>query len=172
MNLTIRKATLQDAPDIARVHVISWQETYQGIVPQPYLDSLNINARTERWKSMLDQANSNSNVFVAILNGQLCGFIGGGRAREPVQNFDAEFYAIYLLQDAQGQGIGRLLMRRLAETLHENGLKRAMLWVLADNPTRTFYEHLGAQEISQKVIPIGGADLLEIAYGWQDLPSF
>lgn len=167
MNLSIRKATLEDAANIARVHIVSWQESYRGIVPQPYLDSLEIGARTDAWKSRLERPVST--VFVAILDGQLCGFIGGGRAREPVQDFDGEFFAIYLLDAAKGHGIGRLLMRRLAETLLANGLTKGMVWVLADNPTRNFYEHLGAREIAQKIAPVGGADLLEIAYGWQDL---
>jgi ribosomal protein S18 acetylase RimI-like enzyme len=167
MNLSIRKATIQDAANIAHVHVVSWQESYHGIVPQPYLDSLDVNERTESWKSRLHR--TDINVFVAILDGKLCGFVSGGVAREPVQDFDGEFYAIYILRAAKGQGIGRLLMRRLAETLRDKGLTKAVLWVLADNPSRHFYERLGAQEISQKIAPVGGADLLEIAYGWQDL---
>jgi ribosomal protein S18 acetylase RimI-like enzyme len=167
MNILIRKAIVEDAASIAHVHVVSWQESYRGIVPQPYLDSLDIDRRTESWKSRLDRVDSN--VFVAILDGQLCGFAGGGLAREPVQDFDGEFYAIYLLDTAKGQGIGRLLMRRLAETLRANGLAKGVLWVLADNPSRGFYERLGGQEIAQKIAPIGGVDLLEIAYGWQDL---
>jgi ribosomal protein S18 acetylase RimI-like enzyme len=167
MNLSIRRAVPNDAPDIAHVHVVSWQETYRGIVPQTYLDSLDTGARTELWKTRLGRADSN--VLVAILDGQLCGFIGGGRARQAIEDFDAEFYAIYLLDAAKGKGIGRLLMRRLAETLLADGLTKAMLWVLADNNSRLFYEHLGGQVIAQKTVPVGGADLLEIAYGWQDL---
>lgn len=166
MNLSIRKATLQDAPDIARIHVVAWQETYHGIIPQSYLDYLNIDMRTQNWKSLVDQADSN--IFVAVLDGQLCGFIGGGVVREPVEDFDAEFYAIYLFQAAKGQGIGRRLMRCLAERLRANGLAKVMLWVLADNPSRGFYERLGGQQIARKIATIGGADLLEIAYGWQD----
>ena len=167
MNLSIREATVQDAVDIASVHVVSWRESYQGIVPQPYLDSLDIEVRTEAWKSRLGEGIST--VFVAILDGQLSGFISGGKSRESIQDLDGEFFAIYLLHSAQGRGIGRLLMRRLAETLIAKGLIKGLVWVLADNPTRHFYEHLGAREVARKVVPVGGADLLEIAYGWQDI---
>ena len=167
MSLSIREATVQDAANIANVHVVSWRESYQGIVPQPYLDSLDVGVRTESWKSRLDQGVAT--VFVAVLDGQLCGFISGGKARESIQDFDGEFFAIYLLRAAKGRGIGRLLMRRLAETLLAEGLTKGLVWVLADNPTRHFYEHLGAQEVARKMEPVGGADLLEIAYGWQDI---
>jgi L-amino acid N-acyltransferase YncA len=168
--IAIRKATGQDAREIASVHVESWREAYRGLVPQPYLDGLDINARTETWMSRLDQANYN--VFVAIRDGKVCGFISGGGVREPVQDFDAEFYAIYILHAAKGKGIGRLLMRRLAEALQAQGYKRAILWVLADNPSRGFYERLGGQQVTQKTAPVGGMDLLEIAYGWYDLQAF
>jgi ribosomal protein S18 acetylase RimI-like enzyme len=177
MSLLIRKASLQDAADIARVHVVSWQEAYRNIpgFPQSYLDSLDVAQRTDNWKTRLDQQNEGHYVFVAILEGQLCGFVGGGAARSAAQelpDFDGEIYAIYILQAAKGKGIGRLLMRKMAETLQANEFKKAMLWVLADNPTRGFYEHLGGQEIKRKIAPIAGVELPEIAYGWQDLRTF
>jgi ribosomal protein S18 acetylase RimI-like enzyme len=167
MNLSIRKATPLDAPAIARVHVTSWQETYRGIVHQPYLDTLDVASRTENWKSWFDQ--SASHIYVAEINGQLCGFTGGGAAREPIEDFDAEIYAIYILNAAKGQGIGRQLIHHLAETLHTNAFTKAMLWVLADNPSRGFYHHLGGKQIAQKQIHIADANLQEIAYGWHDL---
>ena len=36
----IRLATPDDAPAIARVHVIAWQQTYAGILPAAFLDQL------------------------------------------------------------------------------------------------------------------------------------
>ena len=168
--LLIRQATLQDAYNIARVHVAAWQETYHGIMPQPYLDSLDVKSRADAWVSRLSQ--ENCSVFVAATqDGQICGFISGGCIREPLQNFDAEFYGIYLLSAVKGQGIGKLLMYRLAETLRTDGFTKAMLWVLADNPARGFYERLGGQQINQKTVLIGGVDLLEISYGWCDLQA-
>jgi ribosomal protein S18 acetylase RimI-like enzyme len=175
MSLLIRKASLQDAADIASVHVVSWQESYRGIIPNIHLDSLDVAQRTDNWKARLDPKNEGHYVFVAILEGQLCGFVGGGAARsaaQELQDFDGEIYAIYVLQAAKGKGIGRLLMRKMAETLQANEFKKAMLWVLADNPTRGFYEHLGGQEIKRKIVPIAGVELPEIAYGWQDLRAF
>ena len=34
----IRPATLNDAPEIARVHVASWRSTYQGLLPDDFLE--------------------------------------------------------------------------------------------------------------------------------------
>jgi hypothetical protein len=42
-------------------------------------------------------------------------------------------------------------------------------WVLEKNPSREFYAKSGAQFITSKEIEVGGATLLEVAYGWPDL---
>ena len=44
-----------------------------------------------------------------------------------------------------------------------------LVWVLADNPSRHFYEALGGQYVSAKQIEIGGAMLDEVSYGWRDI---
>lgn len=42
-----------------------------------------------------------------------------------------------------------------------------MLWALADNPTRGFYEAMGGTVAREKEIEIGGDKLLEVAYVWK-----
>jgi ribosomal protein S18 acetylase RimI-like enzyme len=167
MNISVRKGTVSDAPDIARVHVTAWKTTYRGIVPQPFLDSLDVASRTEDWKDWLSR--EKVHVYVAEDDTELCGFISGGALREPIEGFDAEVYAIYLLSSTKRRGAGRLLMQHLAETLRNSGFTQVALWVLAENPSCGFYEHLGGGRIAQKQIRIGDADLLEIAYGWRDI---
>ena len=44
-----------------------------------------------------------------------------------------------------------------------------LVWVLAENPSRQFYEALGGQELGQQEITVGGATLVEVAYGWKDI---
>ena len=36
----IRKANIEDAMGIAKVHVDSWRTTYKGIVPEVFLENL------------------------------------------------------------------------------------------------------------------------------------
>jgi hypothetical protein len=40
---------------------------------------------------------------------------------------------------------------------------------LAENPSRRFYQALGSQELGRQDITIGGATLVEVAYGWKDI---
>jgi hypothetical protein len=43
-----------------------------------------------------------------------------------------------------------------------------LVWVLADNPSRRFYEALGGAPVRTQHIEFGGTLLEEIAYGWRD----
>jgi hypothetical protein len=44
-----------------------------------------------------------------------------------------------------------------------------LVWVLAENPARGFYQALGGELVSEKPIEVGDAKLIEAAYGWKDL---
>jgi L-amino acid N-acyltransferase YncA len=167
MNITIRPGRIEDAPAIAHVHIESWKTTYTGIVPAHYLASLDIEARTTMWHEEL--TTGRPIVFVAEAPSGICGFVCGGPIREPLAPYDAELYAIYLLQAHQQQGTGRLLVHTLASTLRERNFTSMLLWVLAQNPATSFYKHLGAVEVAQKQIEIGGASLQELAVGWTNL---
>ena len=45
-----------------------------------------------------------------------------------------------------------------------------LVWVLEDNHgARRFYESLGGELVGRKTVVIGGADLVEVSYGWKDI---
>jgi L-amino acid N-acyltransferase YncA len=164
--LTIRRAVPEDAAGIAHVHVDSWRTTYAGIVPGEYLAALNEAERETQWQEWLA---SDTPIYVAEIDGQLVGFAAAGPIRESIAAYDAELYAIYILQQAQGQGIGKAFLRQLAISLLAQGFTSMIVWVLEQNSARHFYIGTGAQLLATKEIEIGGAKLPEAAYGWPDL---
>lgn len=166
----IRQATIADAPSIAHVQVETWRSAYVGIVPQPFLDTLDVAARTKQWESWIE--GRLAHVFVAENAEGVHGFISGGVLRDGInlgQNYDSEIYTLYVAPAAQGGGAGRQLMRALATCFTEHGLKRPVVWVLEENPWCAFYERLGGRRVAQKMIEIGGKQLSDIAYGWDDV---
>jgi len=166
--ITIRQARQEDAAEIAKVHVDSVRTTYAGIDPQDYLDKLSYEEFTRSWASRL--SNPLSYVYIAEdESGHIVGFVSGGAEREGDPLYKGELYAIYLLQAYQGQGIGRLLTRALVNRLVQVGMNSMLLWVVAANPARRFYEALSGQQVKTKQIEIGGTMLDEIAYGWTDI---
>jgi len=78
---------------------------------------------------------------------QVVGFICGGAERTGQLKCDGELHAIYMLQIAQRQGLGTLLVRRFVREFRSRGLTSMAVWVLALNPFRRFYEVLGGEVI-------------------------
>ncbi len=169
MNLTIRKAKIEDAVAIAHVQVESWRTTYAGIVSDVFLTSLNKEERMRGWQQQILA----DNIFILVAEDEtgIFGFAAGGEIREKLDGYDAELYAIYLLRERQQQGVGQRMTIRLASALKASGFTSMLVWVLEQNPSVSFYERLGAVQIARKVINIGGADLQELAFGWPSLDS-
>ncbi|MED1205748.1 GNAT family N-acetyltransferase [Heyndrickxia acidicola] len=169
--MIIRKAVLADAAGIARVHVDSWKTTYQKIVPQDYLDSLKYETREEMWLNAIP----NGGIFVAEQeSGRIVGFASGGKERSKKYHpeYEGELYAIYLLKECQRQGLGKLLVKAVIEHLHQNHIKSMIVMVLEGNPSKNFYESLGAKKIDLEVVDIGGEKLNELVLAWEDIRPF
>jgi GNAT superfamily N-acetyltransferase len=164
----VRLATEQDAACIAHVHVQSWRTTYAGLVPEAYLANLDEAERAVLWGEWLTQ---DVQVYVAESQGKVVGFASGGPMREPLQTYEGEVYALYLLQEVQGQGIGTALLYEIAGALLDMGFVSMAVWVLEENPAKEFYMKLGALPITSKEIEIGGVQLTEVVYGWPDLAA-
>ena len=168
--MVIREATPSDAPSMARIHVDTWRSTYRGIIQDEILAGLSYVSRQEMWHDALTtHRGQNFTYIVENEAGEVVGFVVAGRAREAMADYEGEIYAIYLNQEYQGRGWGKQLFLRAVERLVSEGMNSMMLWVLADNPTRGFYEALGGREIGQKNIEIGSQRLVEVAYGWHQL---
>jgi GNAT superfamily N-acetyltransferase len=167
---SIRVVKPDDALGIASVHVQSWHETYTGLVPQAFLDNLQVERRLAMWQQAL--ASASNCIYVATAQDEtIVGFASAGPAREMNDRFDAELYAIYLLKSHQGDGTGRALMQSTAVDLLRRGHRSLFLWVLAENKTRHFYAHLGGTPIADKESEIGGVVLHEVAYAWPDMQT-
>jgi len=169
----VRPAHVEDARAIAEVHVASWRTTYKGIFPDTLLDGLSVDKREQSWRETLASSETSSVTLVACeVDGSIEGFISGGVERTGRLGYEGEIYAIYLLQLAQRQGLGTLLVQHFARELRARGVGSMAVWVLAANPFRQFYEALGGELVAEQQIERGGQSFTESAYGWQDLTPF
>ena len=168
----VRPATLEDVPAIARVHVDAWRETYQGILPSDFLQSLSYESREEQWRPALSDTSNRVHLHVMQeKSGAIGGFVAVGPTFGELEDYDGELYAIYLLQQYQGQGYGRRLFESGAQALADEGFRSMILWVLEVNPACGFYEHLGGTVVSHKMLEQGGEEHAAVAYGWPELPD-
>jgi len=172
-NIIIRQAHPEDAAGIARVHIASWQTSYRGIFSDEFLDSRSatLDRRTLFWERYIREAGADKAFFVAEIDAEIVGFASGGKPQEVVAGFDCELYAIYLLEDAQGKGIGKQLTQEFTRAMHERGYSSLIVWVLAANNARGFYEHLGGELITDGTYENDGQQLEKLAFGWHEITS-
>lgn len=164
----IRKATISDAPAIAKISVETWRTAYQGIVPQKFLDLLSYENRARRWAQLLTEELTFTYV-AETESGEVVGFANGCEERTKHPVYKGELAAVYVLNEYQGQGIGQALVKAIAQTLLDLNYSSMLVWVLKENPYRKFYEAIAGQPVAEQAIEIGGVSLTEIAYGWTDL---
>jgi ribosomal protein S18 acetylase RimI-like enzyme len=169
--MQIREATLADAAGIARVHVDTWRSAYRGIVPDAVLDELSYEQRTNFWEQVLAPTNPTfTHVAEDLVTKQIVGFVSGGPAMDKEDTlYKGELFTLYILDAYQRQGLGKRLFYRTVERLIEMGLNSMLIWVLADNSARRFYEGLGGQLVGRQSYEEGGVTLEEVSYGWPEI---
>ncbi len=143
----IRRATAEDADDIAEVHARSWQVAYRGLLPDEVIEQMvaGRQARAERFRTLLSDEESPQRVWVAVDGVSIVGMAVVGPSRDPEAGpTTGELEAIYLAPEAMGRGIGRALLDRAVVDLGQRGFTAAMLWVLRENRrARDFYGAAG-----------------------------
>jgi ribosomal protein S18 acetylase RimI-like enzyme len=168
--MKIRKAVVQDAVGIAKVHIQSWQETYQGLVSRDYLVSLKIEDRQPLWEKSLTETADKSPVFVAVNpEEEIVGFASFGKERTGKFSADAELYAIYILKKYQRERIGLKLLQAGLEEMLRQKYDAMLVWVLKENESRKFYESLQPEKAGEEGVEIAGKEFTEVAYVWKDL---
>jgi GNAT superfamily N-acetyltransferase len=163
--ISIRPARRGDAEGIARVHVDTWRETYQGILPPRVLSAQTYARRLALWRQTLARDTARV-AFVAVAERSIVGFATSGRNRYAALPFSAEMYTLYVLAEWQGEGIGQELFDRSARHLAAEGHANLATWVLTDNPSVGFYEWLGGVPVAERDERFGMAVLRQRAYGW------
>ena len=168
--MEIRPADVADAARIAEIHVRSWQQAYQGLIPQDYLDSLDPADRIERRAQLLSSLDPERSACLVVTgdDAEIAGFAHLGPSRDddddPAET--GEIMAIYLAPDAWGHGFGRELMAASLGFLTGAGYQEATLWVLDTNDrARRFYAAAGfAADGAAKIGSAGEHPLHEVRY--------
>ena len=168
--ITMRRASAADAGAIARVYVQTWRATYRGQLPGRVLRNLSEIRETLQWWTSLCTAGADSAIYVAVDGARgVVGFAAAGRERKGRRRRRAEVYTLYVLPSHQRRGLGRRLVASATRRLGERGFESLIIWVLASNPARAFYETLGGRPAGARTIRVGGRHVQEIAYAWPRL---
>jgi GNAT superfamily N-acetyltransferase len=168
----IREANQSDVVGMAKVRVETWQAAYKGILPDDFLESLSYQQISERWKIVFWE-NRAPNVAVFIAENELKEIVGIAicgpeQSQDPI--YHGEIHVLYVLPQNQNQGIGRKLVATCVQHLIQKlKVDTMLIWVIAENPHRKFYETLGGKMVKEKIKEIGGNMILEVGYGWEGI---
>ena len=175
--IRIRRATKADATAIGRVHVETWQSAYAGLLPDVMLARMSDVRHSAMWAHSLSNPHEARGIFVADDEQMgVVGFGSCGPVRDPPEDLDdkgrmGEVYLLYVESDFQNQGLGRRLLDAMLRQLQADGCDTAILWMLADNPARFFYEGLGGAPVGRRADRMAGTQVEEVAYAWRDLDA-
>jgi len=165
----VRAGIPEGAEKIAAIYVETWRETYPGMLPDRVLVKMSDEAQAFYWSRLLSARRAREFVRVAVdAKGSVTGFGSAGPERHAARH-EGEIYTLYVRPDFQNRGIGRALICALLAGLRERGCHQAMLWVLAANPSRFFYEVMGGKKSLERSERLWGMDVPQIGYRWSDL---
>lgn len=155
-----------------------WRISLYPQMMMPFADLFLINAlnfseaeSVANWASFFKTGVPENNVFlVAETNEKECVGYAWGRPSNK-GGFGGELFQISVLPAFQGRGIGRLLVCHIAKNLSQLKIVNLWLQVLKVNPNRNFYEHLGAQKISEHMYDWDGEYLKACIYAWDNIQA-
>ena len=137
--IIIRKATSDDARQIAEIIVEDWKFAYRGIIEDDYLDSLDVEERYQRELQRYQIYN------VALVDDVVLGLTWNEIA--DTYDSDCEIIALYVRYTQRKNGLGKILFQNSVDYFKASGKKKMIIWCLKENyEARKFYEKMGGKE--------------------------
>jgi ribosomal protein S18 acetylase RimI-like enzyme len=167
--LSVRSARPEDAADLARIYIESWQDTYAGILPHSVLAAMSHSRHAARWQAAIKSGGA---VLMAEdAHGNAIGLCSLGVARDKALGFEGEVYTLYVDPAFLGRGIGRALLAGAFDTFKQRGLRSCVIWAHAKNNACFFYEAMGGRRIATRTTRLMGELTPEIGFGWKQLAT-
>ncbi len=160
----VRSARSDDSRRLAEIHVTSWRQAYDGLLPAEFLRALSVESRHDWWSRRLNALESGGAVLIVaeseLEKAEGFAFMG------PCSVTEGEVYAIYVDPRRWRAGLGTELLAAAERTLADGGFRQAVLWVLEGNARgRSFYETQGWRpDGALKIEEIGGIQVTELRY--------
>ncbi len=171
--LTVRTARPEDAAELARIYIESWQDTYAGVISHALLSAMSLKAHTARWQATIKTMDRyGASVLVAEdAHFGPVGLCSLGRARDRGLGFEGEIYTLYVDPAFLGRGAGRALLCGAFEALKDRKLRSCLIWAHARNNACFFYEAMGGHRVATRTTRLMGELTPEIGFGWKRLTA-
>jgi GNAT superfamily N-acetyltransferase len=157
---------------MAKVNVDTRRTFYASFYPTHLLNSMSYEKTEKAWRKVLWEDPDPPGYFAFVaetIDKQVIGIAIAGPEKSADKQYLGELYVLYILPEYHHQGIGRRLVSAVAKRLLTKGITSMLIWVLASNPSRAFYEALGGIVVREKTVEIGDQMVNEVGYGWLDI---
>jgi len=159
-HISLRRATVDDAPALAIVGAGTTLETFAGLVDgQSLLQHCEKNHSVAAYEKYLGAADVQAWLAVMQPGDAPIGYILITPPDLPLDDItaaDIELKRIYLFARFQGTGTGRKLMNKAVEIAVESGKRRLLLGVNAENETAlSFYYRNGFTKAGVRKFQVG-----------------
>jgi ribosomal protein S18 acetylase RimI-like enzyme len=156
--ISLKEASIADISTIQDVANKTWPITYGEILSKEQLDYMMDLIYSD--ESLINQIQKQEQLFyIAYEEASVLAFIG------IEHNYKDEavtrIHKIYILPEAQGKGIGKLLIDAVQKFANENNSTSLSLNVNRFNKALAFYQKLGFEIIAEENIEIGNGYLME-----------
>ena len=171
--LSVRTARPEDAADLARIYIESWQDTYVGVISHTLLGSMSRKAHTARWLTTIKSLDRNGGAVLVADDARFgaVGFCSLGKARDGGAGYDGEIYTLYVDPAFLGRGAGRALLAGAFAALKEHKLRSCLVWAHARNNACFFYEAMGGRRVATRTTRLMGELTPEVGFGWKRLAT-
>jgi GNAT superfamily N-acetyltransferase len=166
---TVRLARHEDAAEIARVYIESWQDAYPGMLPGSLLRAMTLKGQTARWRSAIGASAREAVLVAESARDGIIGMASMGPSRDRELGFDAEVYTLYVDPGFYGCGIGRALLKNSFVLLRKRGFVSCIIWAHARNHVRFFYEAMGGRLTAERSTKMMGETVPEAGFGWKTM---
>lgn len=157
--ITIRRATLADAPTLAALGAATFTETFGHLYPPEDLDAFLIGAHSPHaWSAKLTDRET-AVWFATSAAAKPMGFIAVGACKLPIENRErdaGEIQQLYVRALYQNLRLGSRLMDRGVEWLETQGRTPLYVGVWSQNlGAQRFYRRYGFHKVGEYGFPVG-----------------
>jgi ribosomal protein S18 acetylase RimI-like enzyme len=163
--LAIRRPRLTDVHAIAELQLLSWQRTYDPLLPSAQRGRFTLEERVAAWHRVLRWPNPREALWVAEFGPGLIGVVwSGSSADSDADTGSGEIHSLHVHPDHHGRGVGTELLGRGRGDLRRRGFDVVTLWVLKGNRgAQAFYlARQWVRDTAVREAHIGGAPGLPV----------
>jgi GNAT superfamily N-acetyltransferase len=156
--IIIKEASIEDLNTVQEIAYKSWPDTYSTILSQDQIDyMLNLWYTSE---VLIDNMTHKKHFFLLALDGDIClGF--ASYEHNYLNKNSTRLHKIYLLPEAQGKGVGKLLIDTVENLAKIHQSDFISLNVNKFNKACSFYQKIGFEIVDEYDTEIGNGYLME-----------